>query len=219
MRMLPWVTECDILCGLGNVLAHFWVHLLWTISLMHQLLPHPLAVIADRVRPLHSVALLASLPFCQAPSSMPHDQAGAQTLEIRGTSALSIRDNSWSPMKGLCGKGVMPIKGDGGMMTESQNPMPSALKSYMVSWPIMKGKVKSPQDPQNIARGNPWVQKASAVFPAQGLGCIVRVISRPSSIPLHSNTSTCAHAHVVFLCLILFLWKIAHFKNNAHSQG
>lgn len=100
---------------------------------MHQLLPHPLAVIADRVCPLHSVALLVSLPFCQAPSSMPHDQAGAQTLEIRGNKCSKYQGQQLISYEGPLWEGVMPIKGEGGMMTESQNPMPSALKSYMVS--------------------------------------------------------------------------------------
>lgn len=67
---------------------------------MHQLLPHLLTVIADQVRPLHSVALLASLPFCQAPSSMLHDQAGAQTLEIRGNKCSKYQGQRLIPYEG-----------------------------------------------------------------------------------------------------------------------
>lgn len=210
MRMLPWVTECDILCGLGSVPVCFWSHLLWTISLMHKLLPHPLADIAVWVCPLHSAALLASLPFCQAPSSM--------TRKLGETSALSIKDNSWSPMKGFCGKGVMPIKGDGGMMTKSESHAlcPKTIHGFMTYYE--RECQVPPGSPNHSMRESLSQEGLCAVFPAQGLGYIIRVISRLSNTPtLKTHRLSCSCTFYVWSCL--FLWKIAHFQNNAHSQG
>lgn len=142
---------------------------------MHKPLPHPLAVTAVGVCPLHSAARLASLPFCQAPSSMPHDQAGAQTLETGGQQLI--------PMKGFCGKGVMPIKGDGGMMTKSESHAlcPKIIHGFMTYYE--RERQVPPGSPNHSMRESPSPEGLCAAFPAQGLGCITRVISRLSNIP------------------------------------